>query len=714
MKPYQALPVILIIAGACSDASEPIIRVKGKDIEFGVTELSAVSRACSFEPDTLTLHSNSDTCSVSVGVTVTDMSTERLLSRAIPVTGTDAITAFSVYSFCYSSATAVPKPFFAAEKAVRQGDTWITPTTYYWPDTPDTTLDFWAMAGTDAPGVTVTASQTGIGAMSIDYTVPQQAAPQADLIIATTERMNTPGVSVPLRFRHICSAVKFVIGNEIQPGTIKEITVSGIMSRGRYTTQWNDLSGESSFTISANKATTDNEKDGDPIVPDYNTLMMIPQQLSDNAMLTVVFHDNVTGTDRNLTASLAGNTWRQGTVTTYRIGITPEYKLEFTGPVATQDAHYVICNSTIHVDGLPADKTWRLTAEASDGADVSVQLTADVNEFVKQGFWTDKEIINSQTVTSISARGTATVSGNGSGVFPLTVFLPENISDADRTITLTLNVNGAPSRYAVTQQFKQVPPLWNGDTGWEQIDDNITGAYGFMYTARHVYVYNYWSLNYIINDVEKSVKQLIEQYNASNYVEYGRYKRNAISAYYRFYVAIDYSKLSNLNDKASSPVAGLDNTKQMFSFGGSAVSNTFRDALFQLKKIQDGSKAFREREKPGTTQNQDPEDVPAWIEGTEIKESQALTYVLKKNRYYLNRYKDTQSGLETTAPIIKEENIKWYLPAYRQFDGMPAGSFATGEFWSSTAYSDATQAYTGNGTLSERTAKLKIRVARNR
>lgn len=721
MKLYQALPVIFITATACSDGAEPFSQAQGESIQFGVTELSAASRAdVSASPDTFMLHNDTDTCNVTVAVTVTDMCDDGPIGRAAPAIGTDAIKAFAIYSFYYPSATASPRPFFSNEEAIRQETEWITSTLYYWPDTPGSTLDFWAMAGIDAQGVTVTASQTGIDAMTIDYTVPQQASQQSDLMIATTERLNTPGVSVPLRFRHICSAVRFVFGNEMQPGTIKEITLSGIMSKGRYTTQWNDLADATTFTITPDKTTSGNETSGDPIAPDYNTLMMIPQQLGDDAMLTVLFADKVTGNTRSLTASLAGNKWKQGTMTTYRIGITPEYKLEFTEPVETQDAHYVICNSAIRISGLAADKTWTLTAEASDGADVSVQFTADVNEFVKQGFWTDKEIVNGQTVTSKSARGTATVTGSGSGDFPLTVFLPENVSDADRTIPLTLSVDGAPAEYTVTQQITQVPPLWNGDTGWEQIDDHLTGAYGFQYTARHVFIYNNSSaLQSGMDDVQDMVNNLITQYQATDYVEHDKFYYRRIEGWnisvgWRYYVSIDYSKLNNLGGKASSPINGFDNTMQLFTFGGSAISNTFEQALRQLRRINNTREAaFRDRDPSGNEYSTN-KDIPLSIQGNNINESQVLTLVLKKNKYYLNRYSNSETGVETTAPMILSDEIKWYLPAWEQFSTMPASNFTRSDFWSSTAYGDATRSYAGDGNLHDRMEMLKIRVARDR
>ncbi|NPD91077.1 fimbrillin family protein [Xylanibacter muris] len=713
MKLYQVLSFIFIVGiSSCTDETSLIDIGNNAGIKFGVAGITPRSRAIeeTRTPDILTLRCGGDTCNISqvdAIITVTDMDSCRKTSRSIPITNADAIGDFSIYSFYYSSETADPIPFFRNEKALRQSDYWSTPTLYYWPTSPGSTLNFWAMAGADSPGVEITESASDIGSMIINYDVPASSYNQKDLMLATTDRLNTPDKRVPLHFKHLCAAVRFVFGTEMQAGKIKSITLSGIMSHGQYTTQWSNLTGKTSFTINADKATTDTETAGTAILPDYNTLMMIPQQLEEDAMLTVVFQDDVTGTERHLTASLNGQTWKQGTVTTYHIGITSAFELEFTEPSETQDAHYVICNNNIRISGVPAGKSWTLSIEASDNADPSVQLSADVNEFVKQGFWTDKEIRNGTTITNVSARGTSIVKGYGSGDFPITIFLPENITEQDRTITLKLSVDNAPPRYTVTHEIRQLHPLWNGNEGWEQLDDNINGAYGFYYTAKIVYIYNNSSGLITAYRVRNMISNLVSQYNASSYVDYDSYNISLVSQ--RFYVAIDYSKLSNLGATASSPDDGHTNTVQLFNFGGSAISNTFEHALQQMKRIgTSNTPAFRRRA------NDDPSDVPQEVGGSLIDESQALTMVLKKNRYYLNRYSDSETGTETTAPKILENDILWYLPAYEQFGRMPAGNFTTGDFWSSTAYNDATRAYLGNGTTVPRMTQKKIRVVRNR
>lgn len=711
MNFYRALPLLLLVTASCADDSRLVETDDCRQISFGLSATSTASRAVESTCDMDLLHDeeNSDIDPVKVYVTVTEMTADKGISRGTPVTTVNDLDDFGIYSFYYSSENASAKPFFTNETAVDHSGYWTTDTPYYWPTESGSSLTFWALSSVDAPGVTVTPSSSTPGELEIDYTVPSLASEQRDLMLATTDRLNTPNVRVPLKFSHLCSAVKFVIGKEMPPGIIRQIIVSGIKNQGVYTSTWTNLTGNASFTVNANMATDGNTAQDTNITPDYNTLMMLPQQLADNAMLTVVFHDNVTGLDRNLVASLKGQTWRQGTTTTYHIGISPEFKIEFTQPVDIQDANYVICNSAVRVSGIPADKNWTLTVEASDNSDPSVQLTADVNEYAKAGFWTDKEMINGSTITNVSARGTNTVNGTGSGDFPLTVFLPENTGDANRTVTLTLKIDGTPDRYTATLEITQLHPIWNGNTGWEQIDDNQSGVYGFHYTAKHVYVYNDGvNLTSTADRIINQVKNLIAQYNASGYTEVNRYFQ--VFSGYRNYVAINYYQLNQLGENAQSTTDGLTNTQQLYRLGGTAVSDNFVKALEAMRRIDDpNTQAYVRR------RSTDPNSVPNEIEGSLINESQMLAEILKKNRYYLNT--STVGDLTTTTALIRVEDIVWYIPASGQFSNAPAwyGGTAmnTADFWSSTA-GEGQSSYTGNGALTSRNTKKRIRVARNR
>lgn len=713
MKFYQALPMLFIALSSCGDDSRSTDPGTLGQIAFGVTETPVDSRSAAVDctPDEMTLMPDAgcgDITPITTYITVDDMSAPERAGRGTPITGTGNLGDFSIYSFYYRSAEASPVTFFANESTKKEGGIWTTETKYYWPTVQGSTLTFRAMTGIDAEGVTVAPSALTPGELEIDYKVPPQAAAQSDLMLAATGRLNTPGQPVPLEFRHLCAAVRFVTGNEMQPGTIKSIILSGIKDEGQYTTTWNNLRGNAGFTIDVNKATTAGTAANEAIAPDNYTLMMIPQQLGDDAMLTVVFEDDLTGRERTMSASLKGQTWRQGKTTVYHIGITPDYELEFISQPEVQDAYYVICNSAVRVSGIPADKAWTLTVVASDSSDPSVQLTADVNEYVKNGFWTDKKMTNGTTITNESARGTNTVRGKGPGEFPLTVFLPENTGTANRTVTLTLSVDGAPANTAVMQEITQLPPAWNGNTGWEQIDDGDRGVYGFDYNATRVYVYNYGYLNNTWQRIINNVKEMINQYNAQDYTTIERYYQ--IPGGWRNYVEIDYRKLNTLNGKAQSSSDGQTNPRELYMLGGTALTESFEKALIAMRRINDpNSPAYVRR------RDTDPSSVPKEVSGTLVNESQMLAEVLKKNRYFLNT--STVGDLTTTTALIRAEDINWYIPAYGQFAGAPAwyggATMTSADFWSSTAGAVGL-AYIGSGATASRTAIKRLRVVRNR
>ena len=711
MKFYQALPMLFIALSSCGDDSRSTDPGTLGQIAFGVTEALADSRSAAADctPDEMTLVPDAgcgDITPITTYITVDDMAAPQRAGRGTPITGTGDLNSFGVCAFYYKTADASPMTFFSNEAAVKTGGTWTTTTPYYWPTVQGSTLTFRAMAGMDAEGVTAAPSALTPGELEIDYKVPPQASAQNDLMLAATGRLNTPGQPVQLQFKHLCAAVKFVFGNEMQPGTLKSISLSGIKDRGRFTTEWNEITGDATFTINVDKATSESVTAGGAITTDNNTLMMLPQQLGDNATLTVVFQDNITGRERTMTASLKGQTWLQGKTTVYHIGITPDYELEFIGQPEVQDAYYVICNSAVRVSGIPADKAWTLTVAASDSSDPSVRLTADINEYVKNGFWTDKKMTNGTTITNESARGTNTVRGKGPGEFPLTVFLPENTGTANRTVTLTLSVDGAPANTAVMQEITQLPPAWNGNTGWEQIDDGNSGVYGFDYNATRVYVYRNSGLQSTQRIMLSRVADLAEQYSVADYISTGIY---GTTARYRNYVVFDYSKMNSLTGKAQSQVDGETNTRELFGVGGTSLSGNFERALLGLRRFASTETAYRPWEEI------DPAEVPKPIEGTAINESQILAEALKKNRYYLNT--STVGDLSTTTALIRAEDIEWYIPAYGQFAGAPAwyggSTMTSADFWSSTAGAVGL-AYIGSGATAPRTAIKRLRVARNR
>ena len=163
-----------------------------------------------------------------------------------------------------------------------------------------------------------------------------------------------------------------------------------------------------------------------------------------------------------------------GKTVTYRLSITPEYELNIDSVSKFVDAHYVIEPIKIRLSNLESNTKWTLTTkingEVYNGTNVSVQLSNDVLSVVKEGFWIDKYVnitrdnngnITNKVVTDQSARGTTTVTGNGNIETDAYVFIPENIGNNDRNITITLKVDGTSDADAVTKTIIQKCPSWN-------------------------------------------------------------------------------------------------------------------------------------------------------------------------------------------------------------------------------------------------------------
>lgn len=673
MKFYQALPMLFIALSSCGDDSRSTDPGTLGQIAFGVTEAPADSRSAAVDctPDEMTLMPDAgcgDITPIKTYITVDDMSAPERAGRGTPITGTGNLGDFSIYSFYYRSADASPATFFANESTKKEGGIWTTVTKYYWPTVQGSTLTFRAMTGIDAEGVTVAPSALTPGELEIDYKVPPQAVAQSDLMLAATGRLNTPGQPVPLEFRHLCAAVRFVTGNEMQPGTIKSIILSGIKNEGQYTTTWNNLRGNAGFTIDVNKATTAGTAANEAIAPDNYTLMMIPQQLGDDAMLTVVFEDDLTGRERTMSASLKGQTWRQGKTTVYHIGITPDYELEFISQPEVQDAHYVIYPIKIKSANLPAGG-WVLTS--NDAVNVTFVekdkfASKDIQALVAAGYWLD------------GYNGESTLTSTTSGEIDVYVFLKENVTDADRNITLSLKPAAQGDYKAKEFSFKQYCPGWNNGIGVERLQGNDY-PWGFSWDPNMKITYN----------LGRGLGPVLASLYIRFFVSYSYVTVEGGGILRDFKVTIDFSKVGALTT-ATDLSDGRKNTWELYSFNG----------------LNDASSLMAQIESWG--------GVPDKTLPTNPSEFAARACAMK-NKYRVET--ETNLGNTVYRPVLDQANMVWYLPARNEAPEMKDN--LSGNYWTSTAItSPGTTAYkytAGGSTSSEdRNNALHVRAIRQR
>lgn len=565
--------------------------------------------------------------------------------------------------------------YYMNEVATKQGVVWQpSSSTYYWPDNGSLRFLAWAPLDAELDESPVKPSED-VNKTTIKYTVPADLSKQRDLVAAATGYNASPagGVCAPvsLQFKHLCTAVVVKTGATMAPGTIKSVTVTNVRNSGTYDmlrSAWTLNNATTSYTVSPNMATGSTTAEGTKLNADDATFMLLPQTLGAESKLEVMFHDNISGRDRLLTASLNGAEWPMGKTVTYRLSITPEYELEFTSEPQVQDAHYVIYPIKIKVDpGLTGG--WQLKSTSP-----KVTLRKNLTELEEVGYWIEED------------RGTQTIEGTESGDITVYAFLEENVTNAERDVVLELSPKGFPSATPAKFTIRQLCPSWNADgLGCERIEGKKY-QWGFLWgdNMKMVYTVPGWILK------KWWVEIVLTWFN-----DYGKYitvDRDSWSTSFR--VTIDFNKIPSPN-VAKSPTDGIKNSSELYNFNG----------------ISDVSALIKRLENWGGTTNQ---TFP--LNPTEF----AVRAAVMKNKF--NKEVQT-SGTETIErPILKNENLVWYLPAKDEFSTIVDDEYPLqGNYWTSTASDiseDDENAYkyilNSGASLEKRTTLLNVRAVRKR
>ena len=565
--------------------------------------------------------------------------------------------------------------YYMNEVATKQGVVWQPSSSiYYWPDNGSLRFLAWAPIDAELDESPVKPSED-VNKTTIKYTVPADLSKQRDLVAAATGYNASPagGVCAPvsLQFKHLCTAVVVKTGATMAPGTIKSVTVTNVRNSGTYDmlrSAWTLNDATTSYTVSPNMATGSTTAEGTKLNADDATFMLLPQTLGADSKLEVMFHDNISGRDRLLTASLNGAEWPMGKTVTYRLSITPEYELEFTSEPQVQDAHYVIYPIKIKVDpGLTGG--WKLKSTSP-----KVTLRKNLTELEEVGYWIEED------------RGTQTIEGTESGDITVYAFLEENVTNAERDVVLELSPKGFPSATPAKFTIRQLCPSWNADgLGCERIEGKKY-QWGFLWgdNMKMVYTVPGWILK------KWWVEIVLTWFN-----DYGKYitvDRDSWSTSFR--VTIDFNKIPSPN-VAKSPTDGIKNSSELYNFNG----------------ISDVSALIKRLENWGGTTNQ---TFP--LNPTEF----AVRAAVMKNKF--NKEVQTSAGETIERPILKDENLVWYLPAKDEFSTIVDDEYPLqGNYWTSTASDiseDDENAYkyilNSGASLEKRTTLLNVRAVRKR
>ena len=651
-----------ICFGITSDES---VQTKGnKPADNGYTSDSFVLRSENSD-DTLCVNAI-----VTDGIESSDSVKQHAMTRGAAVTQDDFYDKFHVLAYWKKDGTSTGQFYMNTDVTDKGNNLWSSDRTYIWPGKAHT-LTFYAWAPADA-GIT---SPSSPESTTLEYTVPTTVTDQKDVVVATTEEIaGNANTTQPLAFRHICTAVKFKVGDQMQAGTIKKITISGVHNSGAYdmaSDSWQLGSNTTAFSIEQDIEMTGNES-GSMITDGENTFMMLPQELPAGAKVEIIFHDSQAGTDRTFSASIGGMTWPQGKTVTYTLSITPEYELEFTSQPALQDAHYIIYPIHIKANDVPGG--WTITSSDPD----NVTLRTDLTILTRRGFWIEED------------KGTASIRSTVQGDdITIYAFLTENAGEENRTVTLEMRPTNLPDAAPQTFTIEQLCPSWNGNLGCERIeeyDEGFTGyPWGFKWDSNLVITYDaeqvdFWSRIILFF--------YLELFNNDAFV----HEDISILPYYH-HVVIDFSKVSAL-DVGTNENDGRTNTWQIYNFDG----------------INDASSMMQMLEEWGIKPDKELPTNPTIFA--------ARTCALK-NKF--NKNVTQQNGQTIETPVLRNENLVWYLPARNEAPNMQDAEYPlSGDYWTSTAIitPDQNNAYkytVGASTQSEdRNSLLRVRAVRKK
>ena len=618
---------------------------------------------------------------------------------------------------------------------------------YYWPGSGNIT--FVAVANKPARGFTAKMNSAGTALESLTYTVDADATKQPDVMLAKASAPGSTTTSVPLTFDHIMSAVNVKIGSVVA-GEIRSITFKNVYNKGNYLVDQGvwvvDKTSVGDFTVKMENGkfvSTGNDASGTPVNTEDATFMMIPQNPGENAEMVIEFYDQKTGHLYSdgagaykpaLRGSISGDNWDKRKTTNYMLSIDESFTLTIEPVGKKLDAHFVIGYANVTVDGID---NWTITATTSDGSEVTIQPEEEVNVIAKQGFWTDYEVdANGNKITDSSsetgrngyktARGQTKWAGSGNVTNKLFyIFIPENISGSDREINLILKGTGSSSA-TTTKVLLQKYPNWTaGGFGWEVVDDDEEGEYGFKFSRKRTFIFPYKLGNknaliapahYTKDEAIEIATSIINSYNASSFTSYATYTQDWVTT--RMYVQVDYTKLNNVTG-ASSTTNGLDNTLALYDLGGIVSTGALEVALENTLKTEsghEGEKMFRNPvssdDIPDSAQNVDVTLDSAGNSSIFEDLKGAITYILKKNRYYLQKKLDSNQNSTTYYAFFNRDDIKWYMPASGQFTYFVANPNIENDipynYWSSTAVDGDRYASRGDGTPEDRTEELRV------
>lgn len=267
--------------------------------------------------DTLFLHA-----SVSEGIDGTRFVRPESETRAAPVTDEEFYDSFgvlaSIFDGSWNESSCTPEFMYNVE--VSESSSWTT--SYHWPND-GRKLRFFAYAPYNGAGISLS-DKAAVGTPEITYSVPSAVSDQKDLCVAVTDDLSSSDNSTAsLTFGHALTAVKFTTGDKVLAGKITKITLKGVYGKAALSMGADSWTEHDSAKDFSQEITVEVDGSaGQAITSGVATFMMLPQTLPEGAQIEIVYTDDLTSTERTLTASIADNQWPMGRTVIYKISTT--------------------------------------------------------------------------------------------------------------------------------------------------------------------------------------------------------------------------------------------------------------------------------------------------------------------------------------------------------------------------------------------------------
>lgn len=766
--------LIATMFASCTKAEleAPVVK-QGDEIRFGI-EKNGISKPITksgskSDSRVLVDYDPNDPCSLGLSVTVVDgIETPKShlpATKGAQVSQKEQLTAFDVVSYFYAD-EAAEDGAFVFEDIVSDGVN--TTKTYYWPSFGE--MNFIAtypagMFGED--GIKSIADAYG-HLQSFSYTIPETVANQQDIMIAVTNDVDcTEGAPVPLQFKHLLAAVQFKVG-EMQFIKINSLKVTGVYG-GEITFTYDSddnvwtpsVSTTSSYDLSSIIMDTSGLVEGDDITStNSNSIMLVaPQILPAGAQLEVSWTETITGLSYTKTAPLSG-VWEAGKTTVYALNIAgTDFGTVVIPRPDDQDAHYIMLTMSYNMGNILSDgniKSVKATAQwkkdengkdisgnNSDKSGISLKHKKDLTETQKDGYWTDKRLMQTITVSSTSQPQYSEIkeyteldsygnSGIRGGSYVnisdaedyIVLFIEENNGITDRVgeLVFTATLKTDVEIILGKGEFKQLCPSWNDEAkiiGVERIEDSDESPYGFKYNR----VVSYSNPGLTDYSWSKELRCLINQYNLGlSATENGFISLSTTDVKifgftifsYITQVTFNYGALNNVSGVASDS-DGLKNTNALYDFTGNTNVNEMEI------KIKEAGWPVVEGSESGEVNI--PANYAAYLALVRNRMCELKTTIKSSGGDDRVSYK---AILHTDS--AGNEIIEWYLPSSEEAKTLhetgTAISPLNGEYWSSTAGDDNnacahSYTYTNNefgsiNTTKGRMENLKVRAVRKK